>query len=145
MSRQQRWINAAPALLLCVLIGLAGCGKKDWPSPQAEKDRFTWAEVNGTRQNDCLIIQAGLQGAYWNLASLRLEIETLPEPCPGCPFQPTRSVDLPMSAPNVTQDKGQLQVTYCNLEGTGFTRWRLVGHNRYRQIQDTLTGVSILE
>lgn len=145
MSGSKRWIRAGTVLVLCLLAGLAGCGKKDWPSPRAEEDRFTWAGVNGTRQNGCLVARAELQGAYWNLASVRLEIETLAEPCPGCPFQPTRTVEFPPGSASVTQERELIRVSFCELDQEGFTRWRLAGLNRYSQLEDVTSQVMILE
>jgi hypothetical protein len=135
----------AAVLLLCILLGLCGCGRKEWPSPQAQEDRFTWGEINGQRLGGCLAIEAELKGAYWNLAALELEIENRSEPCPGCPFQPTSAVSLPMHSSNVNQDQEQLQISFCDIPRSGFTRWRLKGINRYRQIQDLTSQVYILE
>jgi len=145
MNHGQRWMVPAAVFVLCILLGLSGCGRKEWPSPQAEEDRFTWGKINENLQGGCLVIEAGLKGAYWNLAALELEIENLNEPCPGCPFQPSRSVSLPMHSSNVIQNQEQLQVTFCDIPRSGFTRWRLKGINRYRQIQDVASGVFILE
>jgi len=133
-------------LLLCLLTAaLSGCGKKSWPSPKAGEDRFAFQEIQGEAVEGCLNIEARMSGKHQNLRELVLEIEAKEEPCPGCPFSPTETVELPLSSAKIARNGPILSITWCGLKPGMAYRWRLKGVNVYPSIQDAVSEVKRLE
>lgn len=114
-------------LILIMWLGL-GCGKKDWPEPVVDKDRFVWSEISAQVQGKCLDITALLSGNVQNLAGLTLEVEMRSEPCPGCPFVPTVKKRMDPGSENWQRRGALVHVTWCGLDPDKAVRWRLIGH-----------------
>lgn len=125
------YLFAILILLSLVFFLQTGCGKKMWPEPDSEADRFAWEEVKGTRDNGCLRITGQIKGAYHNLAKLELELETTSKDqlCPSCPFKPDSQVSFPVSSSQVTHKGPEIELVYCGLNPKMQYRWRLQGVN----------------
>lgn len=126
---------------LIAALGLAGCGKKDWPSVQTREDVLTWEEVSVEREPACLNISARLGGAAHNLAGVLLELEGSPQACPECPFLPSRRIFFEVSAPQVQMTGSRLQISHCGLKAEQAYRLRLRGTNRMPGIEDSVSKV----
>ncbi len=139
------------ALLIAVLLlaaaglALAGCGKKEWPSPRAEKDRFTWDSVRASLDESCLIIRGELQGAAQNLQQVELRLETSEELCPGCPFTPQSSTVYSMDDPSLSRRDSSVVIIHCPVDPDSAIRFRLNGINIFEQIPGTLSDTVELE
>lgn len=129
-----------PVLALLAVFWL-GCGKKEWPSPVLEQDRFAWQEVSGRREGGCLDVRAVLAGAADNLESVVLELEASREPCPGCPFQSTQKIRLTPSSERVELEGNTLLIRYCGLQESMRYRWRLTAANVYDALGTVTSSV----
>jgi hypothetical protein len=118
-----------------------GCGKKEWPSPRTEKDRFSWASVRASRDDSCLVIRGKLQGASRNLKEVVLQLETSQELCPGCPFRPDQRAVYPLRHPSLSRKGTQITITHCPVEPETALRLRLDGVNVFQQIPDAPSDI----
>jgi len=133
---------ALPGLLLALACLLsAGCGKKEWPSPRTEKDRFSWASVRASRDDSCLVIRGKLQGASRNLKEIVLQLETSQELCPGCPFRPDQKAVYSLRHPSLSRKGAQITITHCPVEPDTALRLRLDGVNVFQQIPDAPSDI----
>jgi len=132
------WVIIVLVLAAAGLL-LAGCGKKEWPSPRAEKDRFTWDSVSASRDETCLIIRGELQGATQNLQQVELRLETSEELCPGCPFTPQSSTVYSLDDPSLSRQGSSVVITHCPVDPDTAVRFRLNGINIFEQIPGTLS------
>ena len=128
-------------LALLVVLCLAGCGKKDWPTAQDREDVFTWESISAERESGCLNISARLGGAVHNLAAVVLELEGSPAACPECPFQPESRTFLDLRSPQIKQEGDRLWISHCGLEADRTYRFRLRGKNRINGLEDSLSKV----
>jgi hypothetical protein len=135
--------TAALAALLLVAACLlhAGCGKKEWPSPRTEKDRFTWSSVRASRDGSCLVIRGELDGAAQNLSQVVLQVEKSEELCPGCPFTPDSSTVYTLRDPSLSREGSSVIITHCPVEQDTAIRLRLDGINVFRQIPEASSGL----
>ncbi len=132
--------------LLAVMVWLVtGCGKKDWPEPIVDKDRFVWSEISAQRVGKCLEITALLSGNVQNLAGLTLEVEMRSDPCPGCPFVPTIKERMSPGSENWKRRGALVHVNWCKLETGKAVRWRLIGHPLHSSLADVPSRVYSLE
>ena len=138
---------ALPATILFVAacLAIAGCGKKEWPSPRTEADRFAWQQVSAQREGTCLLIRGELEGAWQNLKRVVLQLETSDELCPGCPFSPDRSASYPLDDTSLRREGSRVAITHCGIEPETAVRLRLAGENVYSQIPEELSGIAELE
>lgn len=127
--------------LLLLHIGLLGCGRKDWPEPMAEQERFDITDPTGNLGDGCLEVRARLRGASGNLTRLVLELQPTGEDaaCPTCPFHAEQRIEVPLDAPNLEISKRSLLLTHCGLERGRAYRWRLVGYSGYPGIKPVST------
>ncbi len=137
------------ALLLCGLFALftlhCGCGKKAWPTPQAGQDAFGFEAVEASKAEECLQVQARLSGAAQNLQSVVLILEALDEPCPGCPFQPSRSIELPLNAPQIRLQGKNLDISFCDIDPKKAYRLKLQAENIYVEIRAVQSEVVLVQ
>jgi len=128
---------------LCLIVGTSGCGRKEWPGPQLEQDRFHWAQIRHQRHDQCLDVRALLDGAATNLRFVNLEWMALEgsEDCPGCPFSATGRVRLDDSSTNFKRRNGVIRIFFCGWESGVSYRWRLVGANKHRGLEMTKSAV----
>lgn len=139
--------TTALAVLVMAAAGLflAGCGKKEWPSPITEKDRFSWASVRAGRDGSCLVIRGELEGAVQNLKEVVVQLETSQELCPGCPFTPTSIAAYSLSDPSLSREGSRVTITHCPVEPDSAVRLRLEGLNVYQQIQPAISDMVEME
>ena len=142
VSVQYGWIVCLVLGLTCVHLG---CGKKNWPQPVAEKDRFVWSEMSTQVQGECLDITALLSGNVHNLSGLTLEVEMRSEPCSGCPFVPTVRVRMGPGSEDWDRNGALVHVTWCGLERDKAVRWRLIGHPLHPIMDDVRSRVYNLQ
>ena len=136
------------ALLLAVLVlGLASCGKREWPAPKLSEDRFRLRTITVQRGQGCLIIDCELAGAWDNLDSVRLHIEAIgSEPgdgCPTCPFVPRISRFYGPGAPEMRRDMNRLIITACDLDPRKTYRVQLVANNVYPALDLVISDLVI--
>ena len=137
-----------PALLLLAAALLFGCGKKTWPEPKAVEERYSWDSVEGSIENDCLVIRAEMGGNWGNLVTVALEIvETdVQSECLGCPFQPSSQIELAPGSPEFPRTGRILMLRYCPdsplPQGSRY-RWRLVGKNIIQGLSDTISPIGL--
>jgi hypothetical protein len=137
------WLAALLLTLACLVP--AGCGKKEWPSPRTEKDRFSWASVRAGRDGSCLVIRGELQGAMQNLKQVVLQLETSEELCPGCPFTPNQRASYALSDPSLRREGPVVTITHCPVQPDTAVRLRLEGENIYQQIPPASSDLVELE
>ncbi|MFW5722059.1 MAG: hypothetical protein ACOCWT_02060 [Desulfohalobiaceae bacterium] len=137
--------------LLALLVVLAffsapGCGKKMWPEPVADQERFSWHNATARLDNGCLHIQATLAGRYANLRDVIVELEAADpsDLCLTCPFQPTVNRVVDADSPQLQRSGPETRVVLCGLDGTKAYRWRLKGSNIHDQIDPVATGVGVV-
>lgn len=138
-----RPLTFSVVVILCLFAGASGCGKKGWPRPQLEEDRFHWAQIQHQRYDQCIDIRALLDGAATNLRSVNLEwmeLET-PEDCPDCPFSATGRIRLDDSSRDFKRQNKVIRILFCGWEPGVSYRWRLVGANRHRGLGTTTSAV----
>jgi hypothetical protein len=145
MSKNSIFALGILGLLISLTCGAFGCGKKGWPEPILDKERFVWSEISTTVQGQCLDITALLNGNVQNLTRLTLEVEMRPKPCPGCPFSPTTTVRMD-SGSELWERRGALvHVQWCGLEQDMAIRWRLIGHSLHTNLADVPSRVYSLQ
>lgn len=141
--------NVHVVCIIGLLLGLSwlgmGCGKKGWPEPIMDKDRFVWSEMSTEVEGRCLDITALLSGNVQNLARLTLELEIRSDPCPGCPFSPTNIVRMDAGSEDWKRRGALVHVQWCGLEPDKAVRWRLIGHPVHSSMADVPSRVHILE
>ncbi len=140
MSRSTR-LALLISLLVLLLAAGPGCGRKNWPEPGAEQERFSFAAPTGNLVNGCLEVRARVQGKSENLSRLVLELARSGEggDCPGCPFHAQERIEVPLDAPNLKLGKRSLLLTQCGLDPGAAYRWRLAGSNSYPGIAPVTT------
>lgn len=119
------------AAVICLLAGLTGCGKKGWPEPQIDQDRFSWGQIQHQRYDHCLDARALLDGVASNLRYVTLEWMELEgnEDCPGCPFAPTGRVRLDDASEEYKRQDRVIRILFCGWDADASYRWRLTGAN----------------
>lgn len=140
-------IPALIALLVLASLFLSGCGRKGWPEPMAESERFSFSQPTGSLREGCLEVRVLLRGKSENLNKLELELAPSGEDadCPTCPFRAKERVEVPLDAPNLEISKRSLLLTQCGLEPDRAYRWRLVGHSSYPGIAPVSTQANYTE
>ncbi|TVQ96536.1 MAG: hypothetical protein EA399_15745 [Desulfovibrionales bacterium] len=126
-------------VISCLLMGLVlvfgtGCGKKAWPEPQLDEDRFYWGQIQHQRQGACLDARALVHGAANKLGNVYLEWMEWdrPEDCPECPFEVTSRVLLADRSSELKRQNGVIRILLCEWDPDLSYRWRLVGMNVHR-------------
>jgi len=132
-------------VLAVLLLGLAACGKRDWPAPILSEDRYRIRTVNVTRAQNCVVVDIELAGAWQNLENLRLLIEPIgtgpDDGCAECPFAPRISRFYGPDATAVKRSMNRVVVTSCDLDPTKTYRIQVVGTNIYPQLSMVLSDV----
>lgn len=126
-----------------LLLGGTGCGKKSWPEPQLDEDRFTWGQIQHHRHGACLDARALVYGAPNKLGFVFLEWMELEsnEDCPGCPFVPTGRVRLGDGSSEFKRQNGVIRILLCEWNPERSYRWRLVGMNVHRGLGSVTSQV----
>jgi len=127
--------------LAILLLAAAGCGKKVWPEPDADEEKFSIHIKEVRLADQCLYLEAGIQGNYRNLAGLVLQVEKSHVPCPACPFLASSSVDLDFNSPEVLRRQDRISAVYCGIDPEHYYRVRLKGRNVYPDIRDVHSAV----
>ncbi len=129
-----RFLRKAICLVLALLLlGLVGCGKKSWPEPNADQERYDFKDEQARIAHNCLEIKAKLSGNKDNISKIILELaETDTDTdCPTCPFHPEMRVEFPLSDQQLQIGRNSVALRYCLIEAGASYRWRLVGYNSY--------------
>ena len=138
-NRFSAWEPLAALLLAVLVLGLASCGKREWPAPKLSEDRFRIRTVNIQRAQGCLIVDCELAGAWANVDSVRLHIEAIGtdpgDGCATCPFVPRISRFYGPGAPEMRQDMNRLIITACGLDPKKTYRLQLVASNVYPALE----------
>ncbi len=128
-------------VFLLSLLFVTGCGKKDWPEPAVQEDRFDWKTVQGHREGNCLDIKASVQGNADNLDTIILELEGAKEICQDCPFSPTKRRVFPITSPEVEKKGSDIRIYCCPFQEDREYRWRLRGVNAFYAIKDVISDI----
>lgn len=131
-------------LILLLILGVAGCGKKVWPEPDASGEKFTISITSHQMQASCLEIKARIEGNHLNLSTITLELEASQEPCPTCPFLVSESVVLQPGSREVERLENSLTITHCGLNPDKYYRARLRAGNIYSIIREETSGVVVI-
>lgn len=144
-----------PLLLLLVFAlfctAVLGCGRKQWPEPKAEGERFSIRDATAELQDGCLTVRGRLSGAHGNLDRMVLELAETGEgaSCPTCPFHAeTRvqsTVDETAPDANFRREGRRFIFRHCGLTPGVIHRWRLVGYNSYPGIAPEVTRAYLNE
>lgn len=135
------------AAMLSFTTLLWGCGKKGWPEPRLDEDRFHWAQIQHQRYDDCLDVRALLGGAATNLRFVTLEwmeLETN-EDSPESPFIATGRTRLEDSSAEFKRQNGVIRILYCGLDPDTSYRWRLLGRNKHIGLEPSISPVQFSE
>lgn len=129
--------------IISLAAGLWGCGKKGWPQPRLEEDRFQWAQIQHQRYDHCLDVRALLDGAARNLRSVTLEWMELEnaEAGSGKTFAPTERVRLDDSSPEFKRQDRVIRILFCGWKADASYAWRLVGTNRHVALESVPSPV----
>lgn len=145
-----RILHSGGAVIACLAIislaaGLWGCGKKGWPEPRLEEDRFQWGQIQHQRYDHCLDVRALLDGAAANLRSVTLEWMVLENATddPGAAFVPTGRARLGDSSPEFKRQERVIRILFCGLEADASYAWRLVGRNRHAALDAVSSPVQL--
>lgn len=131
-------------VLATLMLGLAACGKRDWPEPRLSEDRYRIRTVNVTRAQGCIVVDMELAGAWQNLENLRLLVEPIGGQdggCADCPFQPTVSRFFGPGASEVKRSMNRLVITSCGFDAARTYRVQVVGSNIYPQLSLVMSDV----
>lgn len=144
MTGYKRYVTpllACAIALLCLGPWLAGCGKKTWPEPKADAERFDFKDLSSEIKDGCLAIKSRIKGKKENLAKLTLELTESggDADCPGCPFIPQTKVEVALDAPNLKFNGLKFTLTHCDIKPGVNYRWRLIGANAYPGIGNVVT------
>ncbi len=138
-------MNHLKLLLILILIsGIAGCGKKVWPEPDASREKFSISISHQQMLDDCLQIHADISGNYRNLDRIILELEVSEKPCPTCPFIVSISIFMEPGSPEVTLRESRLTIVQCGLNPDKYYRARIRAGNVYSVIRDVTSSVVII-
>jgi hypothetical protein len=119
----------AVALAVVTSMSLFGCGKKDWPEPDLDAERFEWASAGAELRRTCLVVTGELTGNIDNLDAVYVELDR--GECRGCPFRPDKRMGYELPSPMVQRSGNTITVNVCGLDGSITWRWRLIGKNVY--------------
>lgn len=131
---QPDWRCLVGVVAVCLLVVGAGCGKKGWPEPRLDEDRFSWGQIQHQRQDACLDARALVLGAVNKVGPVYLEWMRWegPEDCPECPFTRTGRTLLRERSSEIKRQNGVIRILFCEWEPDVSYRWRLVGWNVHR-------------
>ena len=129
----------AVSLILVAVCVFGGCGKKDWPEPDMDYERFHWVSAGGELRRTCLVVTGELTGNIDNLDAVYVELEK--GECPGCPFNPERREGYKLPSPMVQRQGNSVTVNVCGLDASATWRWRLVGANKYEVLGEAESKV----
>lgn len=139
------------AFFAALVLLPAACGKKTWPEPKSEQDRFGWRQVEGRMDEGCLDITARLSGNWESLRAVTVEYAPLDtgDYCPGCPFRPAGQATYEQGMTGFTQDKSRLAVRHCPASAPGERQgryvFRLLGLNVQRFLAAKASAVRLAE
>lgn len=128
-------------LVLFLALALTGCGKKVWPEPDVDQEKFSLSILEHEVFNGCINILVNVAGNYRNVARLTIELEESDEPCPACPFLPTASFPREPGSAGMTRANGQIRLTHCGLDQDKYYRFRIRASNIYSIIRDERSEV----
>lgn len=129
-----------PLAILAFILS-SGCGKKDWPEPDLDYERFEWVSADAEMRRTCLVATGELTGAIDNLDAVYVELER--GDCPGCPFLPDSRQGYELPSPMVQLTGNSVTINVCGLDAGSTWRWRLVGRNKYDALGEALSGVGV--
>jgi hypothetical protein len=129
-------------LLLCLLLLLAACGKKEWPQPIATDEMIQINHMEARLDQGCLLINAKLGGRIVNLEYFLLEIEQ--DGCPTCPFTPSFTQKYYPYSAGVYRRENSFIFTVCEPLPAKSLRIRIKADNTHRIIAPALSEVITL-
>ncbi len=125
-----------------LVIFLGGCGKKYWPAPVVEQERFKFYGLQGKVIDNCIEISGKIEGNTKNLKDIALELE-FNESCYRCPFLPDKKVLISRADKGFKISGNTFFVRYCFESLNKVSRIRLVGFNRFSQIEPVYSDIVI--
>ena len=129
-------------LLLCLLLLLAACGKKEWPQPIATDEMIQINHMEARLDQGCLLINAKLGGRIVNLEYFLLEIEQ--DGCPTCPFTPSFTQKYYPYSAGVYRRENSFIFTVCEPLPAKSLRIRIKADNTHRIIEPALSEIITL-
>ena len=129
-------------LLLCLVLVLASCGKKEWPQPIVSEEMIQINHMEARMVQGCILINAKLGGRLVNLEFFMLEIEQ--DGCPTCPFTPSFVRKYYPYSPAVYQRENSYIFTICEPLPGQTLRIRLKADNTHQIIAPALSEIITL-
>lgn len=134
-------------LLILLLTGLVGCGKREWPSPVATEDRFRWRSVQVMRSQACVIVNMEASGAWQNISQVNVLLEPVgtgpDDGCASCPFSPRLTRSFVQGDAGYRRDLNRLVLTVCDLEPNKTYRLQVVGYNIFPTLGTVLSELML--
>lgn len=136
-----RILMALWVLLLAVLVG--GCGKKEWPKPQAQDEQVFVDTIDARREGPCLWVAVKVGGNLANVEFFRLEVELAG--CPTCPFAPTIVRQISPYDSGVRREANSYVLRICGLGLPETFRLRVGVDNTFATLPPALSPVITVE
>lgn len=128
-------------ICFCLVLSLAGCGRKGDPVPDYSLDEFSFATLSAEAAADgAITFQGSVKGASQNVEYMILEMQAVDgELCEGCPFlaQDQYRVDSRDAWEN--EGGSTFSFVYRPVFPGSVYRWRLIGHNLYSGLPDVVS------
>lgn len=125
--------------LVCMLLLLVACGKKEWPRPIASDEMVRIDHVEANMDQNCLLITAKMGGKLINLEYFMVEVEQ--DGCPTCPFTPSLVKRFYPFSSEVYQKENSFVFTICEPLAGKFLRIRLKADNTHRMIDPAISEI----
>ncbi|BDV01267.1 lipoprotein [Thermodesulfomicrobium sp. WS] len=130
-------------VFLLLAASVVGCGKKEWPKPQAQEEQVFVDTIEARRDGPCLWIAVKVGGNLANVEFFRLEVET--DGCPTCPFAPTMVRQISPYDSGVRRQENSYVLRVCGLNLPETFRLRVGVDNTFATLPPALSPVITIE
>lgn len=123
--------------LLCLLLLLAACGKKEWPQPVLTDELIHINHLEAGMDGDCLLVSTQLGGNLVNLEYFLVEVEQ--DGCPTCPFTPSVTKKLYPYSDGVLRRENSFILSICQPFPARSLRVRLQADNTHGAVEPAVS------
>lgn len=128
--------------LVCLLLVVVACGKKEWPQPIASEEMIFIDHLEARVDQKCMVINAKLGGNLHNLEFFMVEVEEAG--CPTCPFRATYTQKVYPFGAEVRQRENSYLITLCQPFASSNLRIRLKADNTLSIVDPAVSDVVTL-